>query len=165
MLGGVFTVQDMQRSGDALETLLWFAILYTLSTELDHLGFMQFARDHMATLVDGLAWPVTYALLLVIYILLHYLFVSQSAHLLALFAVFLGVSQPEVSLALMGMMLLMATNFFSVLTPQASSANVIFVGSGYITPREVYRYGGISTLVCAAIYLLLGTPWMLLVLD
>ncbi len=45
-------------------------------------------------------------------VLMHYLFVSQSAHLLALFGVFLGISQPEVPLPLMGMMLLMATNFF-----------------------------------------------------
>lgn len=164
MVCGVFTLQDMKQSGDALETLIWFAILYTLSTELDHLGFMQYAGDHMATMVDGLAWPVTYLLLLLIYILLHYLFVSQSAHLLALFGVFVGISQPEVPLPLMGMMLLMATNFFSILTPQASSANVIFVGSGYLTPAEVYRYGGMLTLACTAIYLFIGTPWMMWVL-
>ena len=80
--------------------------------------------------------------------LVHYLFVSQTAHLLALFGVFLGLSQPEVPLPLMAMMLLLATNFFSVITPQASSCNVIFVGSGYITGGEVYRYGGLATLAC-----------------
>lgn len=165
MIGGVFTLDDIKSSGDALETLIWFAILYTLSTELDHMGFMQYIGDIMGNWVDGYSWPVTYGLLLMIYILIHYLFVSQSAHLLALFGVFIGISQPEVPLHLMGMMLLMATNFFSVMTPQASSANVIFAGSGYLTGREIYRYGGLVTLTCMMIYLLIGTPWILLVLG
>ena len=52
---------------------------------------------------------------------------------------FLGVSQPEVPVALMAMTLLLANNFFSVITPQGSSANVIFVGSGYLQRRvETY---------------------------
>ncbi len=97
--------------------------------------------------------------------LVHYLFVSQTAHLLALFGVFLGLSQPDVPLPLMAMMLLLATNFFSVITPQASSCNVIFVGSGYVTGGEVYRYGGLATLAALIIYLVIGSPWILLVLG
>jgi DASS family divalent anion:Na+ symporter len=165
MLGKVFTLDDIKQSGDALETLLWFGILYTLSTELDRLGFMQYAGDHLGTLVAGYSWPITFTLLTVIYVLIHYLFVSQTAHLLALFGVFLSLSQPEVPLPLMGMMLLLATNFFSVITPQASSCNVIFVGSGYVTGGEVYRYGGLVSLSCLLIYLIVGTPWILWVLG
>ena len=164
MLSGIFTLADIKRSGDALETLIWFAILFTLSSELDRLGFMQFVGDLLGGYVDGLSWPLTYLFLTVLYVLLHYLFVSQSAHLLALFGVFIGISQPEVPLPLMAMTLLLATNFFSVMTPQASSCNVIFVGSGYITGSEVYRYGGLSTLLCLVIYLVVGTPWILWVL-
>jgi DASS family divalent anion:Na+ symporter len=164
MLAGIFTLEDIKSSGDALETLIWFAILYAISTELDHLGFMQYVGDLFGGLVDGLSWPLTYALLTVIYVLVHYLFVSQTAHLLALFGVFIGISQPEVPLELMAMMLLFATNFFSVITPQASSCNVIFIGSGYITGGEVYRYGGLATLACLLIYLVVGTPWILLVM-
>ncbi len=165
MISGIFTLADIKRSGDALETLIWFAILFTLSSELDRLGFMQFLGDLLGGYVDGLSWPLTYLLLTLLYVLLHYLFVSQTAHLLALFGVFIGISQPEVPLPLMAMMLLLATNFFSVLTPQASSCNVIFVGSGYLTGSEVYRYGGLTTLLCLAIYLLLGTPWILWVFS
>jgi divalent anion:Na+ symporter, DASS family len=165
MLGGVFTLDDLKSSGDALETLLWFGILYTLSTQLNQLGFMQYAGDLLGGLVAGYSWPVTYVLLVLVYVLIHYLFVSQSAHLLALFSVFVGLSQPDVPLALIGMMLLFATNFFSVLTPQGSSCNVLFIGSGYITGSEVYRYGGLITFVCLAVYLIIGTPWILWVLG
>ena len=116
-------------------------------------------------MVADFSWPLTYALLIAVYVLIHYMFVSQTAHLLALFGVFLSLSQPEVPLPLMAMMLLLATNFFSVLTPQASSCNVIFVGSGYLTGGEVYRYGGLVTAVCLLIFLLIGSPWIMLVLG
>ena len=164
MLSGIFRLEDIKASGDALETLIWFAILYTLSSELDRMGFMGFAGTQLGSLVDGLSWPLTYVLLLALYVLIHYLFVSQTAHLLALFGVFLGLSQPEVPVSLMAMMLLLANNFFSVITPQGSSANVIFVGSGYLEGSEVYKYGGLSTLAAFLIYLVIGTPWILLVL-
>jgi DASS family divalent anion:Na+ symporter len=165
MLGGVFTLNDIKASGDALETLLWFGILYTLSTQLDQLGFMQYAGDLLGGMVAGYSWPVTYVLLVLAYVLIHYLFVSQAAHLLALFSVFVGLSQPDVPLPLIGMMLLLATNFFSALTPQGSSCNVLFIGSGYITGAEVYRYGGFITMVCFLIYLVIGTPWILFILG
>jgi len=164
MLGGIFTLDDIRASGDALETLIWFAILYTISNELNQLGFMQFVGDYFGAYVDGLSSPATYVLLLLVYVLVHYLFVSQTAHLLALFGVFMGLSQPEVAPELMAMTLLLATNFFSVLTPQASSCNVIFAGSGYLTGDEIYRYGGLITLVCFFIYLGIGAPWILFIL-
>ena len=164
MLANIFTMADIKASGDALETLIWFAILYTLSSELDRLGFMQYVGDLLGGAVDGMSWPLTYGLLLAAYILVHYLFVSQTAHMLALLGVFLGLSQPEVPIELMAMSLLLATNFFSVLTPQGSSCNVIFVGSGYLEGREVYLCGGIVTLLCFLVYLVVGTPWILLVL-
>ena len=164
MLSGIFTLDDMKNSGDALETLIWFAILYSLSTQLDALGFMAYVGELLGGFVQGLNPIATFVALLGVYVGIHYLFVSQTAHLLALFGVVLGLSPPEIPIELMAMMLLLATNFFSVLTPQASSSNVIFMGSGYLEGREVYRYGGLATLVCFFIYLLIGTPWILWVL-
>ena len=61
---------------------------------------------------------------------------------------------------LMAMMLLLATNFFSPLTPQASSANAIFVGSGYLQMGEIYRYGGLIVLCNTLVFGVLGTAWL-----
>ncbi len=44
-------------------------------------------------------------------------------------------------------------------------AYVLFAGSGYITSREIYKYGGLVTLVNLLIYLFIGTPWILFVLS
>ena len=96
--------------------------------------------------------------------LLHYLFVSQTAHLLALFGVFLDVGvKLGVPLAPLAFLLLFATNFFSAITPQGSSANLLFAGSGYLSQGDLYRLGAITTAFNLAVYLLVGTPWLLFV--
>ena len=114
--------------------------------------------------LGGLPTAVADVVLLVVHVALHYLFVSQTAHLLALFAVFLGVgAQLGVTPALLAFQLLFATNYFAVITPQGASANLLFVGSGYLSQGELYKWGAIHTGLCLLIYLLIGTPWLLLV--
>jgi DASS family divalent anion:Na+ symporter len=164
MLTNIFTEEDVKASGDALSTLIWFAILYTMSTYLNKFGFMGFLGERLGARVEGLSWPVVYVSLVTLYVLIHYLFVSQTAQMLALFGIFVGVAiESGVPPALIVLMLLFATNFFSVITPQGSSANVIFVGSGYLTPGEVYRNGGIVTFTNLLIFMIIGTPWILMV--
>ena len=98
------------------------------------------------------------------YVVLHYLFVSQTSHLLALFGVFLGVGVTlGVAPALLAFQLLFATNYFSAITPQGSSANLLFAGSGYLTQGDLYRLGAITTGVSVAIYFVIGTGWLALV--
>jgi DASS family divalent anion:Na+ symporter len=161
---GVLTLGDIAKEGDVLATFIWFAALFTMSGQLNQLGFMEFLGGRLVMRLGGLPAPVAAVVLLVAYVAIHYLFVSQTAHLLALFAVFLGVgTQLGVSASLLAYQLLFATNYFAAMAPQASSANLMFVGSGYLTQGEVYKWGAIHTALCMLIYLLVGTPWLLLV--
>lgn len=64
---------------------------------------------------------------------------------------------------LLAFALLFASSFFSVITPQGGSQNVIFVASGYLTQPELYRLGFLTTVFFLMVFLLLGTPWLLLV--
>jgi DASS family divalent anion:Na+ symporter len=59
--------------------------------------------------------------------------------------------------------LLFATNYFSAITPQGSSANLLFTGSGYVDQGELYRLGAIVTAIMMVIYLAVGLPWLALV--
>ena len=43
------------------------------------------------------------------------------------------------------------------------SQNVIFVGAGYLTQRELYLLGLLMTLFFMVVFLTLGTAWILLV--
>ena len=115
--------------------------------------------------VVGYSWPLVYVILILSYVLIHYFFVSQTAQMLALFSVFLGVGvEVGVPAEMMAYMLLFATNFNALITPQGSSANVIYVGSGYLESSEIYKYGGIVTLVNTIVFMTLGSAWMLVVL-
>jgi len=165
MLNNIFTLEDLRGEGNALGTLVWFAILYAMSKYLNEFGFMGWVGEHISTMVEGYSWPVVYATLIIAYVLIHYFFVSQTAQMLALFSVFLGVAiKAGVPAEMMAYMLLFATNFNAIITPQGSSANVIYTGSGYIEAGEVYKIGGIVTFVNTFVFLTIGTAWLLLIL-
>ena len=69
--------------------------------------------------------------------------------------------QSGVPLPLMGFALLFASSYFSTLTPQGGSQNIIFAASGYLTQPELYRLGLITTVFCTVMFLVIGTPWIL----
>ncbi len=162
MVTKVFGLEDFKSQGEALSTLIWFAILFALSTQLAEQGFMNAVADHFTQYLSGLSWWSVYFLLILLYVVIHYLFVSQSAHLLALFGIFLVIGvDAGVPGELMAMMLLFATNFNATITPQGSSCNAIYLSSGYISAREIYIYGGAVTLLAFLIFMFVGTPWIL----
>ena len=159
---GVLTLEDLAREGDTLITFLWLAVLFALSGQLNELGFMGYVGERLALALHGVAWPVAYVALLGLYILMHYLFVSQSSQVLALFGVFLDVGvRSGVSPSVMAFALMFASSYFSVITPQAGSQNVIFVGSGYLPQAELYRLGALITLFSFVVFLVVGTPWLM----
>ena len=164
LLANVLTVDDIALQGDTLVTFLWLAVLFAMSGQLNELGFMGYAGQRLASHMGGLSWPVTYVTLVVLYVAIHYMFVSQSSQVLALLGVFLDVGvRGGVPAPLMAFALLFASSYFSVITPQAGSQNVIFVGSGYLTQGELYRLGLLTTLFFLAVFMVVGTPWLLLV--
>ena len=164
LMTGVITADDIHTQGDTLATFLWLAVLFALSTQLNELGFMGYVGQRLASYMGGLSWPVTYIALISIYVVIHYMFVSQSSQVLALLGVFLDVGiRGGVPAQLMAFSLFFASSYFSVITPQGGSQNVIFVGAGYLTQRELYRLGMLTTLFFLAIFLTIGTGWLMLV--
>ena len=161
---GVLKLDDIYLQGSTLATFLWLALLFAMSGQLNEMGFMGYVGEVLASMLIDFSWPITYVVLLLLYVVMHYMFVSQSAQVLALFGVFLDVGiQAGVPVHLMGFALLFASSYFSTLTPQGGSQNVIFVASNYLTQAELYRLGLLTTLFCLGVFLLIGTPWILLV--
>jgi DASS family divalent anion:Na+ symporter len=164
LISGALTLDDISREGDVLGIFIWFAVLFALSSQLNEMGFMDFLGRRLADRLGGLDHLTAGVLLVTAYVALHYLFVSQTAHLLALFGVFLDVGvRLGVPAAPLAFQLLLATNYFSMLAPQASSANLLFAGSGYLSQSELYRLGAIATAFNLGLYLFVGTPWLMLV--
>jgi len=164
LAANVLTIEDINLQGGTLVTFIWLAALFALSGQLNELGFMGYVGGRLTSLLGGITWPIDYVLLLFLYVLMHYLFVSQTAQILALFDVFLGVGvKTGVPAPLMAFALLFASSYFSTITPQGGSQNVIFVGSGYLTQAELYRLGLLTTIFCMVVFLVIGTPWVLFI--
>jgi divalent anion:Na+ symporter, DASS family len=164
LVSGVLTLEDIAKEGDVLATFIWFAVLFTLSSQLNELGFMGYLGQRLAGSLAGLSPGLAGLALVIAYVALHYVFVSQTAHMLALFGVFLDVGiRLGVPAAPLAFQLLFATNYFAAITPQGSSANLLFVGSGLLSQRDLYRLGAVITACQMAIFLVVGTPWLMLV--
>ena len=162
---GVITIDDITKQGDTLVTFFWLAVLFAMSAQLNELGFMGYVGERLASSLAGLSWVSMYVTLVVLYVLIHYMFVSQTSQVLALFGVFLDVgTKGGVPLPLMAFGLLFASSYFSVITPQGGSQNIIFAASGYLTQRELYKLGALITLAFLAVYLLIGSPWVYFVM-
>ena len=68
---GVITLDDIGKQGDVLATFIWFAVLFTLSSQLNELGFMGYLGKTLASALGGLASPTAGFSLLGAYVLLH----------------------------------------------------------------------------------------------
>jgi DASS family divalent anion:Na+ symporter len=164
LAAGVLTLEDIAKEGDVLATFIWFAVLFALSDQLNALGFMGFLGQRLAGAMGGLSATVAGVTLVCAYVLLHYVFVSQTAHMLALFGVFLDVGvRLGVPATPLAFQLLFATNYFSSITPQGSSANLLFAGSGFLSQRDLYVMGALTTAFNLLLYLVVGSLWLLIV--
>jgi DASS family divalent anion:Na+ symporter len=160
----ILSLDDLAKEGGTLVTFLWLALLLAMSAQLNEMGFMGYVGERLARRLTGLSWPVTLVSIAGLYVLMHYVFVSQSAQVLALFGVFAGVGiRSGVPASLMVYSLLFASSYFSTITPQGGTQNAIFVASGYLTQGELYKLGAFTTLFCLVVFLALGTPWLLIV--
>ena len=160
----VLTLEDINLQGGTLVTFLWLAVLFALSGQLNELGFMGYVGERLTALLGGLAWPVAYVLLLVLYVLMHYMFVSQAAQVLALFGVFLNVAvRAGVPASLMKFCAAVREQLLLDHHSAGREQNIIFVGSNYLTQGELYWLGLLTTGFCLLVFLVVGTPWLLFV--
>ena len=105
-------------------------------------GSWVFSAERLAGRMAGLPWPAVALVLVVAYVALHYLFVSQTAHLLALFGVFLGVGvKLGVPASLLAFQLLFATNTSRRSRRRGRARTSCSPEAGTSRPPELYRLG------------------------
>ena len=68
LVSGALTLGDIAKEGDVLATYIWFAILFTISGELNELGFMGFLGQRLAMRLGGLPPAAAGVVLVVAYV-------------------------------------------------------------------------------------------------
>jgi L-tartrate/succinate antiporter len=164
---GVVTWEHLAANKAAWTILVWFATLIAFADGLNQVGFMRWLADAVASHTNGLPVAVSMVLFLAVFFVAHYLFASITAHTIALLPVILGVAAatPGMPVPQLALLLCFELGIFGSLTPYASGPCPIYYGSGYLPTSDFWRLGAIFGGIFFALFLLIGVPWVALVLG
>lgn len=153
--------QDVLAEKGAWDALAWFGGLIGLASGLTKLGVIGVLSTALKGSLGGVhSWLLGFVLIVLAYVLIHYLIASMTAHAtalyvpLALVATTIGAPLPLVLLVLAFMNSLNAGA-----THYGSGPSPVFFGSGYVDQATWWRNGLIVTVVNVAIWLVIGGLW------
>lgn len=156
----VLTWDDIRHEAGAWETLVWFAVLLMMATQLSKLGFTSWFSEILVTQVAGFSWEIGLVVLSLTYFYAHYLFASNLAHVGAMFATFLGVAISLGAPATLSALILgFFSSLFGALTQYSCGPAALLFGAGYVRITTWWRIGFIISLVNIFIWLVFGGVW------
>ncbi|CAE6962914.1 DIT2-1 [Symbiodinium natans] len=162
LVSGVLTWDDCAGEKAAWTTVTWFAILVSMSAMLNKLGIVRWLAASIAAKISavGLSGCPAFLVLLVVYVLSHYFFPSQVAHLSALYLPFIAMMVDTGTPPMVAVFsLAFASNIFASLTPYASAQAPVFFGGNYVTLKDWYRLGLIFILFNMIVWVGVGSVW------
>lgn len=157
----VLTWKDMAKNSSAWSTLIFFAVLVGMADHLKKLKVVDWIGQQAAHSVSGMAWPMAFAILVLAYFFIHYMFASNTAQIVALYAVFLGAAvaagvPPMFAALFLGFM----GNLIGGITHYASGPAGVYYGSGYFSVGEWFKIGFMAAIVNLVVWGAVGTAWL-----
>ncbi len=160
LVTGVLTWEDVLGEAGAWDTLVWFSALVMMASFLTELGLIPWFSDAVGGLFGGKGWISAFLGLSLVYFYSHYFFASNTAHVSAMYAPFLGVAlvvgTPPILAALV---LGFFSNLFSSMTHYGTGPAPVFFGAGYVDVGEWWRLGLVVSLANLLIWLGVGGLW------
>jgi L-tartrate/succinate antiporter len=158
----VISWNDVLGDTQAWNVLVWFATLVTLAGGLAETGFVDWVARSLAPMLANRGAVMAAVLLVGAFFLLHYLFASVTAHVSALFPVFLvvAVAIPGRSPTAWALLLAYPLGLMGILTPYGTGPSPIYYGCGYIKGKDFWALGFFLGLLFLAVYVLIELPWL-----
>ncbi|SEN77983.1 DASS family sodium-coupled anion symporter [Cryobacterium luteum] len=157
----VLTWKDMAENVSAWSTLIFFSVLVGMADQLNALGVIGWIGDAVAVAVGGLPWMLAFAILTLAYFYAHYFFASNTAQIVAMYAIFLGAAIASGAPPMFAALTLgFIGNLFGAITHYASGPAGVIYGSGYVKTSEWFRVGFIMSVVLIAIWTVSASLWM-----
>ena len=164
LVTGVLTWKDLADNASAWTTLVFFGVLVGMAAELNALGVIDWIGKSVAGSVDSLPWLVAFAILTLVYFYSHYLFASNTAHIVAMYAVFVGAAIATGAPPLFAALVFgFIGNLFGGLAHYSSGPAGVVFGSGYVKTAELFRIGFAISIVNIVIWTVIGGGWMKLI--
>ncbi len=157
---GVIDWKDVLQESEAWHTLVWLAILVTMSIYLEKFGFIGWFSGSMGKLVEGWSWHAAFLTLIMAYFYSHYFFASNTAHVSSMYAAFLAVSISVGTPPLLAALVLAYfSSLFSSMTHYGTSSAAVLYGAGYVGLPAWWGNGLIVSVVNIIIWLGVGGVW------
>lgn len=164
LVSKVLTWNDMAKNSGAWSTLIFFSVLVAMAEHLNTLGVIGLIGENVSGMVAGMPWQLSFTVLLLIYFYVHYLFASNTAQIVAMYAVFLAAAISAGAPAMFAALMLgFAGNLIGGLTHYASGPAGVIYGSGYVPTNEWFRVSFVASLVNIVIWCGVGLLWLPLV--
>ena len=158
----VVSWNDILANSPAWNVLVWFATLVTLAGGLAETKFVDWLAKSLAPILSHRGAIAAAVLLISAFFFLHYLFASITAHVSALFQVFIAVAItiPGISAVSWALLLSYPLGLMGILTPYGTGPSPIYYGSGYIKSKDFWILGFLLGLLFFAVYVLIELPWL-----
>lgn len=160
LLTRALTWDDVIGEKEAWHTVVWFAVLIMLATQLNKMGLIGWLGGLTAESVKGMHWLPMLGLLLVVYYYSHYLMASAVAHISAMYAIFVSIAiaagAPPVLTVLT---FAVFSNLFMATTHYSGGPAPILFGCGYMSLGTWWKIGFLTGLVVIPIWLGVGSLW------
>ena len=157
---GALRWDDILNERSAWDTLIWFAVLVMMATQLGELGLLDWFSDQVSGVLPGGHWIPAFLSLILIYFYAHYFFASNTAHVSAMYAPFLvlalAVGTPPLLAALV---LAFFSNLCASMTHYGTAPAPILFGSGNVPIGTWWKLGALISVVNITIWLGVGSLW------
>jgi len=160
LASGALAWNDILEERSGWDTLIWFAVLVMMASQLGQLGLLDWFTDQVSSLLGDSHWLIAFLSLSLIYFYSHYFFASNTAHVSAMYAPFLALALAVGTPPLLAALLLgFFSNLFASMTHYGTAAAPILFGSGNVDIGTWWKLGAIISVVNISIWLGVGSLW------
>ncbi len=160
LVTGALPWEKVLREKAAWDTLIWFAVVVMMASQLGERGLVDWFSEQVASVIGGESWLPAFLGLSLIYFYSHYFFASNTAHVSAMYAPFLAVALAVGTPPLFAALVLgFFSNLFSSMTHYGTAPAPIFFGSGNVEMGTWWKLGALISVVNITIWLGIGGLW------
>jgi len=162
VLLGIISWEDIISYKAAWNVFMWFGALVTLAGGLNNVGFLNWFANKITTVTSSFPPSLIMIVLVLSFYFIHYFFASTTAHVAALFTLFLVTAKgiPGINTDLLIYLMLFSVGLMGILTPYATGPSPIWYGFGYIPSGTFWKLGAIFGVIFLIILLIIGIPWI-----
>ncbi|WP_104747742.1 DASS family sodium-coupled anion symporter [Helicobacter cetorum] len=160
----IVSYEDIIKNKSAFNIFLLLGALLTMAGGLKNVGFLDFIGNVAKNFLEHANLEPLVAVLVIVtlFYVSHYFFASITAHVSALFALFVGIGSnvEGMNLQELGLFLMLTLGIMGILTPYGTGPSTIYYGSGYIKSKDFWKLGLIFGLVYLVVFLGVCVPWV-----